>query len=357
MFMCKVKGLLCKSYFIKPAMRYAHDDCAKVLYPLNSRRLLKIGGADSADFLQGLVTNDMNHFAEGARSMYAMFLNSKGRILYDTLIHKWEDENAFMIECDHSVLALLRKHLQMYKLKRKVEIGDLSSGFQLWALTVPPTIDLESTTDASDIQHNISMYKDPRLEDLGYRIITTTNVDQFDLKEVFGKDTVLENDETGYKYLRYKLGVSEGADDLFPGASLPLEANCDYLHGVSFHKGCYIGQELLARVYHTGVVRKRIMPIKFVNVNSVDGLERDAEIISVDDGTSNVGKLKSYAFNCGLGLVRIKEALAAQTLCVGPHTIEIVKPAWWPAEAPKEKVKPTTTSQEDEEAVNENVYI
>ncbi|CAD0203808.1 unnamed protein product [Chrysodeixis includens] len=339
-------------------MRYAHDDCTKVLHPLQSRRLLRVGGVESAEFLQGLVTNDMNHFAEGARSMYAMFLNSKGRILYDTLIHKWEDENVFMIECDHSVLALLKKHLQMYKLKRKVEIGDISSNFQLWALTIPPNalqVDLEYTTDTSDIQHNISMYKDPRLEDLGYRIITSTNVDNFDLKEVFGKDIVIEDDESGYKYLRYKLGVSEGADDLFPGASLPLEANCDYLHGVSFHKGCYIGQELLARVYHTGVVRKRIMPIKFLNVKSVDGIERDAEIMSVDESTCNVGKLKSYALNCGLGLVRIREALASQALCVGSHTVEIVKPAWWPAEAPKEKVKPTHAPES--EAKQENIYL
>merc|ERR1712198_771277 len=64
-----------------------------------------------------------------------------------------------------------------------------------------------------------------------------------------------------YKELRFRLGVGECPSELQSGKALPLESNVDYLHGVSFHKGCYIGQELTARTHHTGVIRKRIMPL------------------------------------------------------------------------------------------------
>ncbi|CAH1400617.1 unnamed protein product [Nezara viridula] len=66
-----------------------------------------------------------------------------------------------------------------------------------------------------------------------------------------------------YTLCRYKLGIGEGINELLFGQSFPLEMNCDYLNGVSFNKGCYIGQELTARTFHTGVIRKRLMPLLF----------------------------------------------------------------------------------------------
>lgn len=342
MILQQVNKSLWRKNLARQLFRFKHDEQTKVLYPLDNRRLIKVSGHDAADYLQGLITNDINHFQDGAQSIYAMFLNNKGRVLYDTLIHKWGDNNVFMIECDTSVLSLLQKHLKTYKLKRRVEIGDISPLFKIWALIAPPNAEIETGVD---ILRNVNIYKDPRLPELGYRLLTTTNVDQFDIRDAIGRDTVLENSGNGYKYLRHKLGVCEGAEDLFPGSSLPLEANCDYLHGVSFHKGCYIGQELTARVHHTGVVRKRVMPLKFKETNFVEDLEKETPILASSEVKANVGKLKSYAYDYGLGLVRIKEALEAKTLNVGPHAVEVQKPSWWPVEAPKEKltlVKPET---------------
>ncbi|KAM3962447.1 putative transferase CAF17 homolog, mitochondrial [Aphomia sociella] len=332
-FYNQLNRLFVKSHLTKRLLRHAHSEQnSRILYPLESRKLLKIKGNDAPVFLQGLITNDMRHFEEGARSMYAMFLNNKGRVLYDTLIHKWNDE-AFMIECDKNVLSMLHKHLKIYRLKRLVDIEDVSDHFRLWVLVSAN----EKADKIIDPKSEVDIYKDPRLSDLGYRVLSSNSIKDTQLVEIIGNDVKIEQNENGYKYLRYKLGVSEGADDLPPASSFPLEVNCDYLHGVSFHKGCYIGQELTARVHHTGVVRKRIMPLKFKEtINEL--IEKDTTISIAGQTKSNVGKLRSYFQDYGLGLVRIKEALDAKNLTISKHTIEVVKPTWWPIEAPKEKV-------------------
>ncbi|XP_059053367.1 putative transferase CAF17 homolog, mitochondrial [Achroia grisella] len=333
----KVNKIIYKRYFIKQIFRHVHTQNSRILYPLESKKLLKINGNDAPVFLQGLITNDMRHFEEGARSMYAMFLNNKGRVLYDTLIHKWVND-AFMIECDKNVHSMLQRHLKLYKLKRLVDIEDVSDQFRIWALISP----IEKIDTQIEYKSKIDIYKDPRLSDLGYRVVSSKSINETQIVDILGNDVKIDYDENGYKYLRYSLGVSEGAKDLPPGMCFPLEVNCDYLHGVSFHKGCYIGQELTARVYHTGVIRKRIMPLKFNNKIN-DSLEQDTVITLSGQTKSNIGKLKSYIWDYGLGLVRIKEALDVKVVRVGKHTAEIIKPVWWPLEAPKEKVVLTKT--------------
>lgn len=329
MILYQVNRILNKTFVINKFLRYVHNETpysSNILYPLRSRGLLKVAGEDASVFLQGLITNDMKHFEEGAKSMYAMFLNNKGRVLFDTLIHKWGTEESFLLECDNKLTELLQKHLKIYKLKRKVSIEDVNKDFSVFALTC-----LNAPNLSDD---KINIYKDPRLSDLGYRVISHVDVKGSEVAQSMGKD-VTESNEESYQYLRYKLGVSEGADDLPSGTSFPLEANCDYLHGVSFHKGCYIGQELTARVHHTGVVRKRIMPIKFIEPISKT-IEKDSVISASDNPKSNLGKLKGVVRNYGIGLVRIKEALDAKTLNVSSYSAEALKPAWWPIEAPKE---------------------
>ncbi|CAH2250893.1 putative transferase CAF17 homolog, mitochondrial [Pararge aegeria] len=333
MIFYQVNRILYKPHIINKFLRNVHTETtssSNILYPLKSRGLLKVTGDDASVFLQGLITNDMNHFEEGTKSMYAMFLNNKGRVLYDTLIHKWNKEESFLIECDRKLVNVLQKHLKLYKLKRKVNIEDVNDEYLLYAL---------KSTNVKDVSNEkINVYKDPRLTELGYRVISSVDVKDSDVAQTVGNDVVTESNEDGYKYLRYKLGVSEGADDLPPGTSFPLEANCDYLHGVSFHKGCYIGQELTARVHHTGVVRKRIMPLKF-NETISNNIERDSVISASSNPKSNLGKLKGVVNNYGLGLLRIKEALDAKILSVANYSAEAQKPAWWPIEAPKELLK------------------
>ncbi|KPI92417.1 Putative transferase CAF17-like, mitochondrial [Papilio xuthus] len=269
----------------------------------------------------------MRHFEEGAKSMYAMFLNNKGRVMYDTLVYKWKDDDSYLLECDSSVINAIQKHLKMFKLRRQLDIKDVNDEIKLWALISPNVPDI--------VDNTLEIYKDPRLNDLGSRIISSVSVNETKITDIIGSDITIVNDDNGYKYLRYKLGVSEGADDLPPGTSFPLEANCDYLHGVSFHKGCYIGQELTARVHHTGVVRKRLMPLKFT-ADVKDSIQKDCPITFANNTKTSVGKLKGTTQNYGLGLLRIKEAMDAKILKVGDYEAEVIKPSWWPIEAPRE---------------------
>ncbi|KAJ8713913.1 hypothetical protein PYW08_007533 [Mythimna loreyi] len=335
----------------------SREDPLKVLYPLRNRGLVKVSGPEAAQFLQGLITNDMNHFEEGAKSMYAMFLNNKGRVLYDTLVHKWgaESDNVFMLECDKTVQHLLQQHLKIYRLKRDVKIEDVTEQYKLWAYVAPTELDKNFCETIAE--HKINAFKDPRLADLGHRLITSPEMGQLNVREAIGNDVIIKNDEQDYLTLKYRLGVGEGAEDLFPGTCFPLEVNCDYLHGVSFHKGCYIGQELTARVHHTGVVRKRIMPFKLVDIQKKEDLVKDATIWATSEkGRTNLGKMKAYAGTYGIGLVRIKEALITPSVNIGPNIGQIIKPHWWPIEAPKEKL--STLKSENEtpiEAPKENL--
>lgn len=335
MVFCQVNRFLNKSLVLNTFLRLTHTRTyARVLVPLQSRQLLRVSGKDATEFLQGLITNDMKHFEEGTKSMYAMFLNNKGRVLYDTLIYKWESEDSFLIECDKDVLASLQKHLKIYKLKRDVQIVDMNRHYNIWGLVSPVLTAIEMKLDPYS---EINIFNDPRLIELGSRIIAKPNLSAPELIEIIGSDISVSENEDVYKYLRYKLGVSEGVEDMPPGTCFPLEMNCDYLHGVSFHKGCYIGQELTARIYHTGVVRKRIMPIKFLD--EVDGkVTKDSVITDPAKPTSNLGKLKSFVCNRGIGLIRIREALEAKKLIISNYPVEILKPTWWPVEAPKEKI-------------------
>lgn len=341
MILYQVTRALCKNHainrlFLSPANSWVTvRNYNKLLVPMQNRKLIKISGNDTTEFLQGLITNDMRHFEEGAQSMYAMFLNNKGRVLYDSLIHKWDDKNTFLIECDKNIYDNLLKHLSIYKLKRTVKYEDINQHYKLWTFItsvkgVTPTLKFNSKSD-------INTYKDPRLPELGCRILTASHLEASQITDMLGRDIEIGENQDVYTYLRYKLGVSEGSEDLPPGICFPLEVNCDYLHGVSFHKGCYIGQELTARIYHTGVVRKRIMPIKFKKEIETR-IEKDTPIIAVDNPKVVFGKLKGYIRDNGLGLVRVKNALDAKELQVGDYLAEIVKPTWWPIEAPKEKI-------------------
>lgn len=315
---------------------------AKLKFEKLDRSLINVSGRQANEFLQGLITNDMRHLEEGNKSMYAVFLNLQGRILYDTIIYKNEEDNSFWIECDSAITLLLEKHLNKYVIRKKIDIN-VWEGHNVWALFNPKVICEQFVTDQNCVPNvltnevddicrklKIISFRDPRLALLGYRAIVPHTVN-------LESGMKLQNSgiyDMSYRSLRFNLGIAEGSVELPPGKCFPLEANCDYLHGISFHKGCYIGQELTARIHHTGVIRKRIMPLYFDNLPS-SKFSPDTPII--EDSTKKiVGKLRGLEQSLGLGLLRIAEALKAQKLYVGDYSCSTIKPTWWPHEAPRD---------------------
>lgn len=345
---------------------------SKIIKNLSERSLLRISGPETSGFLQGLITNDMRHLEEGGASMYTMFLNTKGRVLYDAIIYRTYKEGIFYVECDARILPELEKHLKLYRVRRKIEIDNLESEIKVWAFFDPDKISSEinnvndtkkirlegqifpcdslhdnsSQSNSAKFIENISIYPDPRFAGLGFRILTNSSTKSEDILARLNPDTLESGEASCYRSFLYKLGIGEGCDDLPPGKALPLESNCDYLHGVSFHKGCYIGQELTARTHHTGVVRKRLMPITLDSAPPVS-LEYDQSIIN--ESGKAVGKLKGHVKQHGLGLVRIAEALSAQeNLRISEFRGKVSKPFWWPQETEKTFPKERTLTAKND---------
>ncbi|XP_055586484.1 putative transferase CAF17 homolog, mitochondrial [Uranotaenia lowii] len=302
-----------------------------VLERLNSRVLIGVHGEDASVFLQGLITNDMNHFEHRTASIYAHLLNTSGRVLFDSLIYKSSEDNRnFLVECDTEAVDKVRKHLRIFRVRKKVDISDVDK--KVWVMF--SSISNGCTVPADDTQPKLfKLFKDARLSDLGYRIITDSVTTSSQIQSAFSVGFHFENDAISYKEHRYKLGIPEGIKELPLTKCFPLESNCDYMHGVSFHKGCYIGQELTARTYHTGTTRKRIMPLFFKE--SVPDLPENASIENSEGQL--VGKLKGVKRLHGLGLLRLEHVLPSYpTLIVdGKYSCQTQRPKWWPKEHTK----------------------
>lgn len=347
----KLLNVFCKNTYSTQAPKY-------VIEQLTNRSLIRVAGPEAKDYLQGLITNDINHLGQSSGgSLYSLFLNTKGRVLYDSIIYK-KEPNSYLVECDAEGAQALAKHLKIFRVRRKVDVNIVQNEFNIFVMFDLNTLNLDKFTDNSQklegivmpcdalesnlpdisastkIYKNLFIFKDPRLNELGSRVISKigTNIKQ-EISEVVGNVEFTQPSEN-YKTLRYYLGIGEGINDLPYGECFPLESNCDYLHGVSFHKGCYIGQELTARTYHTGVVRKRLMPLYFTSIPSK--LPTENKIIHEE---VNLGKLRGIEGNMGLALLRINQALDFGEITVGDGKAKVRKPLWWPTENSRERLK------------------
>lgn len=296
---------------------------------LKQRRLVSVNGLDSLQFLQGLVTNDMNHLTRGNTSIYAMFLNKGGRVMYDSIIYKTGDENKFYVECDVEVVDQVVKHLKLFRVRRKIDV-DAVNDKNVWVVFDDSAGKKSSILLPKKHGKDEIVCIDPRLKYLGTRLILEGDKDESYVKSLFedkGSDieTSIEND---YRKHRYSLGIGEGSTDLPNTKCFPLESNADFLNGVSFQKGCYVGQELTARTHHTGVVRKRLMPLKFSDtLKTVENLDT---IDILNESDQKIGKLRGYCNGYGLALLRIELAIKSIKLLANGIECQTYKPLWWP---------------------------
>lgn len=304
-----------------------------ILENLNQRSLLRVEGLEVIPFLQGLVTNDINHLlkTEGTKGIYSMFLNKPGKILYDSIIYGTENENCFLIECDQTIVNDLKKHMQMFRVRKKIEIENIDEEKSVWVVFNP---DLTKDNLNIKIPEGIDFIscQDPRLRNLGTRIVVPKNYSSEEITKILVNAKV--DEKIQHKEIRFHFGVAEGISELPPGKCYPLESNADFMHGVSFHKGCYLGQEFTARTHHTGVIRKRIMPLQF------DGEINYSENLDIEsDENPKIGKLRGVCGNKGIGLLRIEQALKADSLKINNILCKTKRPDWWPQEAPNIKEK------------------
>lgn len=300
---------------------------------LDSRTVLEVKGPDAGDFLQGLITNDVRHLNDGqTHCINAFFLNHLGRILADVLVYKPSTDTLY-IECDTSVANTVHKNLKLFKLKKKVSIC-VREDLNVTAI-FPDTLKDNQTKIKDVVNDDALLVNDHRLPGFGlYRSLSTKELQISDVKCHLIQD-IFESSQERYVQFRYENGLGEGSKDHLMGSSFPLESNGDYLNAISFFKGCYVGQELTARTYHTGVTRKRLMPVEFVNVNSdttdLPAFEPEVKITG-EDGKKRLGKLRSYSGSKGLALLYIDEVLKNEgsKLFIGTTQLKTWKPKWWP---------------------------
>lgn len=318
--------------------RYSHETVQRqvpgqyVCYHLPHRTLLKIQGQDTSPFLQGIITNDMGLLVEpGLTAMYSHMLNVQGRTLYDIMLYRLKEADAgqgVFLECDSTVKDSLLRHLKVYKLRRKVNINPCPE-LSVWAvLSKQKEAGVKaSKPELSSPDKALVWETDPRTEDMGWRLVLDNQTDPLD-----GIASCQKGDTGEYHRHRYAIGLPEGVKDLPPGVALPLESNLVYMQGISFSKGCYIGQELTARTHHTGVIRKRLMPVRLSA--PVQDLEEGAALQT--QSGKPAGKHRAGVGELGLGVIRIahaKEALMLKSSDDTTVTLEVSVPDWWPEDA------------------------
>lgn len=337
--------LLGRRYFV-------HENVpSKVLFEnLSSKRsILRMQGNEMFQFLQGLITNDISHVkdidgnVDGA--MFTMFLNKPGRVLYDAIIYARPTYNqSCLIECDQAIADDLRRHLMLYRVRKKIDIQIINDELNVWAgymdcrhtsnnCNAPQQIaELPKSLENSKC-HEIIACSDPRLNQIAMRFIVPKKFQLQDFQQIYDQNAVecvLSTDEYNYTEHRYVHGICEGSIEMPPLKMFPFEVNCDYLHGISFHKGCYLGQEFTARTYHTGVIRKRIMPIVLNQSNCAIDMDFQYDTPITNDADRMIGKLKGIRNEHAIGTLKVDEALASKYLKIGAHTAATQRPSWWP---------------------------
>jgi tRNA-modifying protein YgfZ len=205
---------------------------------LADRAVIRLSGDDVHGFLQGLVTNDVS----AEHSVWAGLLTPQGKVLFDFFI--WPDRDDFLIDCEANLADSMIRRLSMYRLRRAIIIALDANAAVFWSATEP---DFGAKYHNSDmVPLPIGIRPDPRLPALGWRWLSAP---------------ARGDASAAYRAHRLSLGVAEGAAELGADKHLWLECNAAELNGVSFTKGCYVGQENTARMNWRAKVNRRIVVV------------------------------------------------------------------------------------------------
>ncbi len=277
---------------------------------LDNRTVLALTGKDVWTFLQNLITNDMKGVSE-TMGVYAALLTAQGKFLHDFFVLKSGD--AYLLETASERVDDLIRRLTLYKLRADVSIAKTERRvFALFGADAIRAAGLDAAPGASREEAETIFFVDPRETSLGVRIIAEG---AFRPEAVFPDAMV--SDASAYETHRLSLGIPEGGRDIQPEKNFLLEANFEELNGVSFSKGCYVGQELTARTKYRGTIKKRLMRIEY------DGDLAAGDRITLEG--REVGEVRSFDKGQGMALIRL-DALQGEAAALEPAGIRIQEP-------------------------------
>ena len=225
---------------------------------LENRGLISITGDDAKEYLQNIITNDINKVTK-IKSIFAALLSPQGKYLFDFFVVK--DHEGYLLDCDGNSVKELVVNLSKYKIRSKVEIRDLSSNFVVGIMNYDnfKIIQKELKKEETTLEYRESpIFVDPRDNDLGARIISPLEKLYLTIKKLNLK--IVENNSYIKKAFLKGIPV-EGLGNL-KEQLFGLEINFEKLNAIDFKKGCYVGQENTARMKLKNKIRRQLMSIK-----------------------------------------------------------------------------------------------
>jgi folate-binding protein YgfZ len=260
---------------------------------LPARGVVAVGGEDRVAFLQGLVSNDMALAAPG-RAVWAALLTPQGKWLADFFV--LADGERLLLDCERAQVSFLVQRLGRYRLRSRVALADLSETVRVYA----------AWNGTPELPAGVIAAPDPRLPAAGWRILAE-------------QPLPTNAEAAAWDAHRLALGLPDGSRDLEAEKTVLLEAGFDELSGVSWSKGCYMGQELTARTKYRGLVKRRLVPVAIEGTPPAPGTP-------VLRGGAEVGTLRSALGDAGLAVLRL-DALGGPLVC-GAAVLTPHVPAW-----------------------------
>ncbi|EFJ15747.1 hypothetical protein SELMODRAFT_118206 [Selaginella moellendorffii] len=342
---------------------------------LSSRAVIGFEGEDVIKFLQGLTTNNMNKLEQDSPTrlphptlnqpavvqppLYTAILNPQGRFLFDMVVFKpvqstekldrsgtgpGSEKSApkLVADVDAESVSDLFAHLTRHKLRAKISFSDMSKELAVWqrfggalecegdnegSVGWGAGRDVAGNTSASSNVQGWRWHKDPRTGCLGFRGIFPVE----STPPLIDADQ--EVDEQYYLLWRLEQGIPEGPAEIRGGEAIPLEYNLEGLNAIDFDKGCYVGQELVARTHHRGVIRKRVMPVIFLDKDGEEiseAVSHGAEIVDAES-SKKMGTVTTALGSRGFALVRLEAVSKRLSIGGGMASIQVkvLRPKWW----------------------------
>ena len=271
---------------------------------LGDRGVIEVAGADATGFLQRLITNSVLDIPKG-EGRYAGLLTPQGKLLFDFFVVPLPEgpDAGYLIDCAGEQTADLVKRLNLHKMRAKIAIEDRSKKFAVAAIF------------GGEVAAGLEgvFYRDTRGPGMGLRVIGP--------REALAKLDLAE--ASRYEAQRIAQGVPKGGIDFRYGDAFVHDVNLDLMNGVDFKKGCYVGQEVVARVHYRNSARKRIVKIHFDGPAPAQGTQITA-------GETNIGQVGSTTGVEGLAMVRLdrlEEArVAGVALKAGDVAVDVALP-------------------------------
>lgn len=259
---------------------------------LADRGVLRLAGPDRVGFLQGLVSNDV----AGPLPVWSALLTPQGKWLHDFFVVT--DGEALLLDCEAARAEDLAARLRKFRLRAKVEVAPdpAAKVFAGWDVPPPP-----------------GGFADPRLAAAGWRLVGQAAADAGPAE---------------YDRHRLALGLPDGSNDLEVEKSILLECGFDELHGVSWSKGCFMGQELTARTRYRGLVKKRLMPVEVAGALPPPGVVLTA-------AGAEAGVMRSGQGSTGLALLRLATLASGAPIVWRDSVLTPRVPSWMVLPQPK----------------------